>query len=162
MTKPATTLNELIEISRDGLNFYEDAIRHTANPQLKIVFRGMVDAKNQLISALSERVRERGEKPSDDGTLSGKMVKEVLDAVWAGEGTVDQIIEKRGLKQISDAGAIEKLVDEVLAKNAKQVEDYRAGKEKAFNSLVGQVMKATQGKANPAQVNEILRKKLAR
>ena len=65
---------------------------------------------------------------------------------------------KRGLKQISDAGAIEKLVDEVLAANAKQVEDYRAGKEKAFNSLVGQVMKATQGKANPAQVNEILRK----
>ena len=90
------------------------------------------------------------------------MVKEVLDAVWAGEGTVDQIIEKRGLKQISDAGAIEKLVDEVLAKNAKQVEDYRAGKDKAFNSLVGQVMKATQGKANPAQVNEILRKKLSR
>ena len=80
--------------------------------------------------------------------------------MWAGEGDADAIIEKRGLKQISDAGAIEKLVDEVLATNAKQVEDYRAGKEKAFNSLVGQVMKATQGKANPAQVNEILRKKL--
>jgi len=79
MTKPATTLNELIEISRDGLNFYEDAIRHTANPQLKIVFRGMVDAKNQLISALSERVRERGEKPSDDGTLSGSIRKAYTD-----------------------------------------------------------------------------------
>ena len=64
------------------------------------------------------------------------------------------------MRQISDAGAIEKLVDEVLAQNARQVADYRAGKEKAFNSLVGQVMKATQGKANPAQVNEILRKKL--
>ena len=76
------------------------------------------------------------------------------------EGTVDQLIESRGLKQISDAGAIDKLVDEVLAKNAKQVADYRAGKDKAFNSLVGQVMKATQGKANPAQVNEILRRKL--
>jgi aspartyl-tRNA(Asn)/glutamyl-tRNA(Gln) amidotransferase subunit B len=96
-----------------------------------------------------------------DGTLSGKMAKEVFDAMWAGEGEPDQIIEKRGLKQISDAGAIEKLVDEVLARNAKQVEDYRAGKEKAFNSLVGQVMKATQGKANPAQVNEILRRKLS-
>ena len=72
----------------------------------------------------------------------------------------DEIIEKRGLKQISDSGAIEKLVDEVLAANAKQVEDYRAGKEKAFNSLVGQVMKATKGKANPAQVNEILRRRL--
>jgi len=87
-------------------------------------------------------------------------VKAVIDAVWAGEGGVDQVVEKRGLKQISDTGAIEKLVDEVLAKNAKQVEDYRAGKEKAFNSLVGQVMKASQGKANPAQVNELLRKRL--
>ena len=74
--------------------------------------------------------------------------------------SVDQIIEKEGLKQISDSGAIEKLVDEVLAKNERQVADYRAGKDKAFNSLVGQVMKATQGKANPAQVNQILKKKL--
>ena len=89
------------------------------------------------------------------------MAKEVFDAMWAGEGTADNIIEKRGLKQISDAGAIEKIVNEVLAANAKQVEDYRAGKEKAFNSLVGQVMKATKGKANPAQVNEILKHKLA-
>jgi len=97
----------------------------------------------------------------DDGTLSGKMAKEVFDAMWAGEGSADEIIEKRGLKQISDAGSIEKIVDQVLAGNAKQAEDYRAGKEKAFNSLVGQVMKATQGKANPAQVNEILKRKLA-
>ena len=89
------------------------------------------------------------------------MAKEVFDAMWAGEGTADEIIEKRGLRQLSDSGAIEKIVDEVLAKNAKQVEDYRAGKEKAFNSLVGQVMKATQGKANPTQVNEILKRKLA-
>jgi aspartyl-tRNA(Asn)/glutamyl-tRNA(Gln) amidotransferase subunit B len=96
----------------------------------------------------------------EDGTLSGKMAKEVFDAMWAGEGTADEIIEKRGLKQLSDVGAIEKIVDRVLAANAKQVEDYRAGKEKAFNSLVGQVMKATQGKANPAQVNEILKRKL--
>ncbi len=96
-----------------------------------------------------------------DGTISGKIAKEVDDAMWAGEGSADEIIEKRGLKQISDAGAIEKIVDEVLAANSKQVEDYRAGKEKAFNSLVGQVMKATQGKANPAQVNEILKRKLA-
>ncbi len=80
--------------------------------------------------------------------------------MWAGEGAPDDIIEKKGLKQISDSGAIEKVVDEVLAANAKQVEDYRAGKEKAFNSLVGQVMKRTQGKANPAQVNEVLRRKL--
>jgi aspartyl-tRNA(Asn)/glutamyl-tRNA(Gln) amidotransferase subunit B len=95
-----------------------------------------------------------------DGTLSGKMAKEVFDAMWAGEGSPDDIIGRKGLKQISDPGAIEKIVDEVLAANAKQVEDYRSGKEKAFNSLVGQVMKASKGKANPAQVNEILRRKL--
>jgi len=127
-----------------------------------------------------------------DKTLSSKTAKEVFDAMWIpfaqkdwpnpargqrqqlsdippnlltstlSPNTVDEIIAKRGLKQLSDAGAIEKIVDDVLARNAKQVEDYRAGKDKAFNSLVGQVMKATQGKANPAQVNEILKRKLAR
>jgi aspartyl-tRNA(Asn)/glutamyl-tRNA(Gln) amidotransferase subunit B len=97
-----------------------------------------------------------------DGTISGKIAKEVDDAMWAGEGDADAVIEKRGLRQISDSGALEKLVDEVLAANEKQVADYRSGKEKAFNSLVGQVMKATRGKANPAQVNEILRRKLGR
>jgi len=96
-----------------------------------------------------------------DGMVSNTAATTViLLAMWNGEGSPDQIIEKRGLKQISDAGTIEKIVDQVLAANAKQVEDYRAGKEKAFNSLVGQVMKATQGKANPAQVNEILKRKL--
>ncbi|HKU46885.1 MAG TPA: Asp-tRNA(Asn)/Glu-tRNA(Gln) amidotransferase subunit GatB [Burkholderiales bacterium] len=97
-----------------------------------------------------------------DGTLSGKTAKKVFDVAWGlgPRASVDAIIEKEGLKQISDSASIEKLVDEVLAKNEKQVADYRAGKEKAFNSLVGQVMKATQGKANPAQVNEILREKL--
>jgi aspartyl-tRNA(Asn)/glutamyl-tRNA(Gln) amidotransferase subunit B len=81
--------------------------------------------------------------------------------MWAGEGDADAIIDRRGLRQISDAGAIEAIVAEVLAANPKQVEDYRAGKEKAFNSLVGQVMRATKGRANPAQVNELLRRKLA-
>jgi aspartyl-tRNA(Asn)/glutamyl-tRNA(Gln) amidotransferase subunit B len=97
----------------------------------------------------------------EDGTISGKAAKEVLLAMADGEGNADQVIERRGLRQISDMGAIEAAVDQVLAANPKQVEDYRAGKERAFNSLVGQVMKATQGKANPAQVNEILKRKLA-
>jgi aspartyl-tRNA(Asn)/glutamyl-tRNA(Gln) amidotransferase subunit B len=95
-----------------------------------------------------------------DQTLSAKMAKEVADAMWKGEGDADAIIAARGLKQVSDSGAIEKIVDEVLAANARQVADYKAGKEKAFNSLVGQVMKASGGKANPAQVNEILKRKL--
>jgi aspartyl-tRNA(Asn)/glutamyl-tRNA(Gln) amidotransferase subunit B len=97
---------------------------------------------------------------SIDGTLNNKMAKEVFAAMWAGEGDADTIIEKRGLKQISDSGEIEKIVDQVLAANAKSVEEFRAGKEKAFNALVGQVMKATKGKANPAQVNDLLKKQL--
>ena len=96
-----------------------------------------------------------------DGTLSGKMAKEVFDARWGGEGQdADAIIEAKGLKQISDSGALEKIIDEVLAANPKSVEEFRAGKEKAFNALVGQAMKATRGKANPQQVNELLKKKL--
>jgi len=95
-----------------------------------------------------------------DGTLSAKLAREVDDAMWAGEGDPDQIIERRGLKQMRDVDALEAAVDEVLAANTRQVEDYRAGKQKAFNSLIGQIMKATRGKANPAQVNEILRRKL--
>jgi aspartyl-tRNA(Asn)/glutamyl-tRNA(Gln) amidotransferase subunit B len=95
-----------------------------------------------------------------DGTVSQKAAKDVLGEMWSGKVDPDAIIESKGLKQVSDAGAIEKLVDGVLAANAKQVEDFRSGKEKAFNSLVGQVMKESRGKANPAQVNEILRRKL--
>ena len=95
-----------------------------------------------------------------DNTISGKIAKDVFEAMWAGEGDADAIVEARGLKQISDSGAIEKIVDDVLAANARSVEEFRAGKEKAFNALVGQVMKASRGKANPAQVNEILRRKL--
>jgi aspartyl-tRNA(Asn)/glutamyl-tRNA(Gln) amidotransferase subunit B len=99
-------------------------------------------------------------KRIQDGTISGKIAKDVFAAMWAGEGEADAIIEKQGLKQVSDSGAIEKIVDEVLAVNATMVAEYKAGKEKAFNGLVGQCMKASKGKANPAQVNEILKQKL--
>jgi aspartyl-tRNA(Asn)/glutamyl-tRNA(Gln) amidotransferase subunit B len=94
------------------------------------------------------------------GEITAKSADEVFAALWTGEDSVDEIIAKRGLKQISDSGEIEKIVDQVLASNAQQVADYKSGKEKAFNSLVGQVMKATKGKANPAQVNALLKKKL--
>jgi len=80
--------------------------------------------------------------------------------LWAGEGEVDAIIEAKGLKQVSDTGAIEAIINEVLAANQAMVEEYKAGKEKAFNALVGQCMKASKGKANPAQVNELLKAKL--
>ncbi|PKO24479.1 MAG: Asp-tRNA(Asn)/Glu-tRNA(Gln) amidotransferase GatCAB subunit B, partial [Betaproteobacteria bacterium HGW-Betaproteobacteria-8] len=91
---------------------------------------------------------------------SNKIAREVFDAMWAGEGEADAIIEKKGLKQVTDSGAIEAIIDEVLAANAAMVEEFKAGKEKAFNALVGQCMKASKGKANPAQVNEVLKKKL--
>jgi aspartyl-tRNA(Asn)/glutamyl-tRNA(Gln) amidotransferase subunit B len=95
-----------------------------------------------------------------DGTLSGKMAKDVFDAMWNGEGTADAVIAARGLAQISDTGAIAAIVDEVIAANPKSVEEFRAGKEKAFNALVGQVMKASKGTANPQQVNDLLRARL--
>jgi aspartyl-tRNA(Asn)/glutamyl-tRNA(Gln) amidotransferase subunit B len=96
-----------------------------------------------------------------DGTISNNAARQVFDALWSGEaGGVDAVIEAKGLKQMNDAGALEKIIDEVLAANPKSVEEYRAGKDKAFNALVGQVMKASKGKANPAQANELLKKKL--
>jgi aspartyl-tRNA(Asn)/glutamyl-tRNA(Gln) amidotransferase subunit B len=98
-----------------------------------------------------------------DGTISGKIAKDVFDAMWAGEhdGDADAIIAAKGLRQISDAAMIEKVVDDVLAENATIVAEYKSGKEKAFNSLVGKAMAATKGKANPAQVNTILKQKLS-
>ncbi|KAA0889265.1 Asp-tRNA(Asn)/Glu-tRNA(Gln) amidotransferase subunit GatB [Pusillimonas sp. ANT_WB101] len=97
-----------------------------------------------------------------DGTISNKMGREVFAAMWAGEhnGNADAIIDARGLKQISDSGAIGTLIDEVLAAHPAIVEEYRAGRQKAFNSLVGQIMKAAKGKANPQQVNQLLKEKL--
>ena len=96
-----------------------------------------------------------------DGTLSGKLANEVFDAIRAGEGTVDEIIERRGLKQITDSGEIEALVQDVIEKHPEQAQQFRDGNEKLIGFLVGQVMKASQGKANPKQVNEILRRLLS-
>jgi len=95
-----------------------------------------------------------------DGTISGKIAKEVFEAMWAGAGDADGVIEAKGLRQISDTGELEAVVDGILAANPAQVADYRAGRDKLFAFFVGQVMKQTKGKANPAQVNDILRKKL--
>jgi aspartyl-tRNA(Asn)/glutamyl-tRNA(Gln) amidotransferase subunit B len=168
-----------------GLTPY-DAGLLTASRELADYFESVVagaDAKtgklcaNWINGALSARLNEENLEVAQsrvsaqqlrglvdriaDGTISGKIAKDIFDAIWAGEGDADAIIAAKGLKQISDSGEIEKIVDQVLAANAQQVVDFRAGKEKAFNSLVGQVMKASRGKANPQQVNDILRRKLA-
>lgn len=99
-------------------------------------------------------------KRLEDNTISGKIAKTVFDAMWNGEGSADDIIEAKGLKQITDTSAIEAMIDEVIAANPNQLEQYRAGKEKLLGFFVGQVMKASQGKANPAQLNQILKEKL--
>jgi len=95
-----------------------------------------------------------------DNTISGKIAKQVFEAMWRGEGSADEIIEARGLKQITDSAAIESLIDEVISENPDQVEQFRAGKEKVLGFLVGQVMKRSKGQANPGQVNQMLSKKL--
>jgi aspartyl-tRNA(Asn)/glutamyl-tRNA(Gln) amidotransferase subunit B len=170
---PAHTAAQLTA-SRDKAEFFEKSLSAVDAVRFPKIAE---DLANVTVGELTARTNEAGIEFSAipvsgeqlgllrlrvaDGTVSAKTAKEILDALWAGEGSADEIIDKRGLKQISDSGAIEKAVDEVLAANAKQVEDYKSGKEKAFNSLVGQVMKATKGKANPAQVNEILHRKLA-
>jgi aspartyl-tRNA(Asn)/glutamyl-tRNA(Gln) amidotransferase subunit B len=97
-----------------------------------------------------------------DGTISNNAARLVFDALWGGEGQdVDAVIEAKGLRQMNDTGELDRILDEILAANADNVAQFKAGKDKAFNALVGQAMKATKGKANPAQVNELLRKKLA-
>jgi len=126
-----------------------------------------------LAARLNKESKELGQSPVSaeqlgglvariaDNTLSNNIAKKVFEALWNGEGkSADEIIEKQGLKQITDSGAIEALIDTVLSANAAMVAEFRAGKEKAFNALVGQAMKATKGKANPQQVNDLLRKKL--
>jgi aspartyl-tRNA(Asn)/glutamyl-tRNA(Gln) amidotransferase subunit B len=96
-----------------------------------------------------------------DQTISGKIAKEVFEAMWSGGASADAVIESKGLRQITDSSAIERAIDEVMAKNPGQLAEYRGGKDKLFGFFVGQVMKATGGKANPAQLNELLRKKLS-
>jgi aspartyl-tRNA(Asn)/glutamyl-tRNA(Gln) amidotransferase subunit B len=96
-----------------------------------------------------------------DNTISNSAARQVFEGLWSKEGEVDALIEAKGLKQINDTGALEAIIDEVLAANPKNVEEFKAGNAKALNGLVGPIMKASKGKANPAQVNELLMKKLS-
>jgi len=136
--------------AKPAANWVMGAVSAKLNAEEKAITASPVNAV-QLASLL---------KRIADNTISNNAAKQVFEAMWAGEGEVDAIIEAKGLKQVSDTGAIEAIIDEVLAANAAMVEEFKAGKEKAFNALVGQAMKASKGKANPAQVNEMLKKKL--
>ena len=160
----------VLTASRAAADYFEALVKASAvEPKLAANWQ-----MGELAAALNRDERDIADSrisPSDLGwlvgqvarnELTGKMAKRAFEASWANGVPPQLVIEREGLKPISDASAIEKLVDDVLAANAPQVADYRAGKQKAFNSLVGQVMKASGGKANPAQVNEILRRKLGR
>ncbi|MEK9939419.1 MAG: Asp-tRNA(Asn)/Glu-tRNA(Gln) amidotransferase GatCAB subunit B, partial [Methylotenera sp.] len=136
--------------AKPAANWVMGAVSAKLNAEEKTIAASPVDAA-QLASLL---------KRIADNTISNNAAKQVFEAMWNGEGEVDAIIEAKGLKQVSDSGAIEAIVDEVLAANPAMVEEFKAGKEKAFNALVGQAMKASKGKANPAQINEMLKKKL--
>ena len=159
----------VLTATRAMADYYEQVVRDSgADPKIAanwiaVELSGFLNSDNKDISEspVTAAMMAGLLKRLADNTVSGKIAKDVLAAMWAGEGDADAVIEKKGLKQITDSGAIEKAVDEVIANNPKQLEQYRAGKEALFGFFVGAVMKATQGKANPAQVNELLKKKLA-
>ena len=186
----SATLPELPDAKRQrfakqyGLSAY-DAGLLTASRELADYYEAVVKAVDgepkacanwvmgELAAALNRDNREIAASPVGaaalaglikrvlDNTVSGKLAKEVFEAMWAGEGDADAVIAKRGLKQITDSSAIEKVIDEVMAANPAQLAAYRAGKDKLFAFFVGQVMKASKGKANPQQVNALLKRKLA-
>ena len=159
----------VLTATREMADYYEATVR-AAGGEPKLCTNWVM---GELSAALNKSNLEVSESPVSpamlggmvrrlvDGTITGKIAKEVFEAMWSGEGDADAIIERRGLRQVSDSGAIEKLVDAVMAANPEQVAGYRAGKEKLLGFFVGQVMKASSGKANPAQLNEILKRKLA-
>ncbi len=158
---------EIMTSSRALSDYYETVARESGEAKL---------AANWIMGNLSAALNKADKEISDspisaemlagmikrisDNTISGKMAKNVFEAMWNGEGDADNIIESKGLKQITDSGAIETMIDDIIAKNPAQVEEFRSGKEKILGFFVGQVMKASKGKANPAQVNQLLRTKL--
>jgi aspartyl-tRNA(Asn)/glutamyl-tRNA(Gln) amidotransferase subunit B len=153
--------------SRETARFFEDTLHAGGNPKLAAtwIMGELSAALNRTETDIAASVVTPDKLALllarvQDNTISGKIAKEVFDAMWDGGGDADAIIEARGLEQISDVGTIEKIVDDVIAANPAIVTDVKVGKEKAFNSLVGQVMKASKGKANPAQVNAVLKRKL--
>ncbi len=157
-----------LAMNKDTAEYFEETVKYTG-AKTKLVAnwilgelsaalnQGSIEISASLVSAqmfgdLLTRI--------EDNTISGKIAKEVFQAMWAGEGSVDSIIESKGLKQITDSSEIEALVEQVVVNNPGQVEQYRSGKDKVFGFFVGQVMKLSKGKANPQQVNDLLKNKL--
>lgn len=157
----------LLTTSREMADYFEAVARAAGDAKLAANW-----VMGSLAGALNKEGKEITESPVSaamlagmlqrisDNTISGKIAKEVFEAMWQGEGDADTIIEKKGLKQITDTGAIEAALDEIIANNPKQVEELKGGKEKLMGFFVGKVMQQTGGKANPGQVNQLLKKKL--
>jgi len=157
----------VLTASRDMADYFESVAKISEEPKLSANW-----IMGDLLGALNKNDQDLSQSPVTaemlggmlkriaDNTISGKIAKEVFEAMWQGEGDADTIIDKRGLKQITDSGAIEKIIDEIIANNPDQVEQYRSGKDKVFGFFVGQVMKVSKGKANPQQVNQLLKDKL--
>ncbi|MDQ7075712.1 MAG: Asp-tRNA(Asn)/Glu-tRNA(Gln) amidotransferase subunit GatB [Gammaproteobacteria bacterium] len=157
----------VLTASRELAAYYEEVNAVCGEPKLAVNW-----VMGDLSGLLNKEGKEIGESPVSaqmlggmlqrivDKTISGKIAKEVFEAIWNGEGSADEIIAKKGLKQITDSGAIEGIIDEVIANNPNQLAQYRDGKEKLMGFFVGQVMKASKGKANPGQVNQLLKSKL--
>jgi aspartyl-tRNA(Asn)/glutamyl-tRNA(Gln) amidotransferase subunit B len=160
--------------SKAMASYFEALVQKAGAAQAKIAANWMM---GDVSAQLNRESLDIGESPVSsaqlalilqriaDGTISNKIAKDIFQTIWDEKATddaaADRIIDAKGLKQISDTGALEAIIDEVLAANQKSVDEFRAGKEKAFNALIGQAMKATKGKANPQQVNELLKKKLS-
>ncbi len=158
----------LLTASRELADYYEAVVK-AAGGEAKLCANWVM---GDLSAALNKDNKDISQSPVTapalagllkrigDNTISGKIAKEVFESMWSGEGDTDAVIARKGLKQISDSSALSNIIEDVLAKNPQQLADFRAGKDKLFAFFVGQVMKATQGKANPQQVNELLKKKL--
>ncbi len=157
----------LLTASRELADYFETVARESGEPKLAANWVG-----GELMAALNKGDGDIAQSPVSatmlaglirriqDGTLSGKLAKQVFEGMWSGEGDADRVIEAKGLKQVTDSSAIEAVIDAIIAANPGQVEQYRAGKDKVFGFFVGQAMKQSGGKANPAQVNDILKRKL--
>lgn len=153
--------------SRELADYYEAVVKVAKEPKLSANWvmgelLAAINKENLSISASPISATALGQllQRISDNTISGKIAKTVFVHLWQGEGSVDEIIEKQGLKQVTDSGAIEKIIDDIIANNPQQLADYRGGKDKLFAFFVGQAMKATQGKANPQQLNDLLKEKL--
>lgn len=165
---------DVLTTSRDLADYYENLIQSNSEAKLDQKYYklaanwvisellGAINKNNLTITTSPISSAELGKLVLRifDNTISGKIAKTIFEDLWAGNGSTDEIIEQKGLKQVTDTGAIEKIIDEVISANPTQLEQYRSGKDKLFGFFVGQVMKASKGKANPGQVNDLLKEKL--